>query len=175
MDDAEYVVDVSIACTGDWQIRNRPKRDPRWKPETWARKENEWSNERLTAYERWDSLKDTRLDDVNAMLAAYNVQVLNNWDNSDAKTVQLPDSFTLRIRTSGQGLRDFVLNYAYVWEVTEPDEIETPQKISALQFAATKAGVMILTRPQPTPSPLPSRSSAKRSQSTNHYEPQLST
>jgi hypothetical protein len=139
-DDAEYVVDVSIACTGDWQIRSRPNRNPRWKPETWARKENEWSNHRLTAYEQWDALKDTRLDDVEAMLTQYNVQILKNWDNVDSRSVQLPDSFTLRIRTSGKGLRDFVLNYAYVWEVTEPDEIETPQQ-AARDLADLSAGL----------------------------------
>ncbi|PHQ32507.1 S8 family peptidase [Rhodopirellula bahusiensis] len=149
-DDAEYVVDVSIACTGDWQIRNRPKRNPRWKPETWARKENEWSNDRLAAYERWDELKDKRLDDVDTMLAPYNVQVLNNWDNSDTKSVQLPDSFTLRIRTSGKGLRDFVLNYAYVWEVTEPDEIETPQQV-ARDLADLSAGLTVQVPPTDAP------------------------
>ena len=127
-DDAEYVVDVSIACAGDWQIRKRPKRNRQWKAETWAKKENEWSNERIAAYERWDALKDSRLGDVEAMLTPYDVEVLSNWDNANSQSVQLPDSFTLRIKINGKGLRDFVLNYGYVWEVTEPDEIETPQQ-----------------------------------------------
>ncbi|WP_345319010.1 S8 family peptidase [Novipirellula rosea] len=127
-DDQELIVDISIACVGEWQIRKRPKRDRRWKPETWARKESDWNNERMDAYEKWEALKDSRLDDVESMLSPYNVEILKNWDNADFKAVELPDSFTLRIRINGRGLRDFVLNYAWVWEVAEPDDIETPQQ-----------------------------------------------
>ncbi|MCA9140554.1 MAG: S8 family peptidase [Planctomycetales bacterium] len=129
-DDQELIVDVSIACAGDWQIRNRPKRNPRWKPETWAKKENEWTNERMEAYERWDALKDSRLEDVESMLSPYSVDILKNWDNANVQAVELPDSFTLRIRIDGRGFRDFILNYPWVWEVTEPDDIETPQQMA---------------------------------------------
>ena len=39
----------------------------------------------------------------------------------------MPDSFTVRIEIVGRGLRDFVLNYPYLFEVVEPEEIELPQ------------------------------------------------
>ena len=129
-DDSEYLVDVSIACLGSWQIRKKPKRNPRWKPDTWARKENEWSNHRIEIYDAWDELKDRRLESAHSILDVYGCEVLSNWDNAEVDAIDLPDSFTLRIRISGKGLRDFVLNFAYVWEVSEPDEIETPQQIA---------------------------------------------
>ena len=40
-DDQIYVCDVSIACVGTWEVPAKPGRDPRWKPQTWARRENE--------------------------------------------------------------------------------------------------------------------------------------
>ena len=39
----------------------------------------------------------------------------------------LPDSFTVRLRIMGQGLKDFILNYPYIFEVVEPDDISLPQ------------------------------------------------
>lgn len=149
-DDQKLIVDVSIACVGDWQIRKRPKRNRLWKPETWARKENEWTNERMEAYERWESLKDSRLDNVESMLSPYDVEVLDNWDNADIKAVELPDSFTLRIRINGKGLRDFVLNYAWVWEVTEPDDIETPQQ-TARDLESLTAALIVNPPPEDAP------------------------
>ena len=35
----------------------------------------------------------------------------------------LPDSFAMRVKIKGQGLKDFVLNYPYLFEVAEPDDI----------------------------------------------------
>ena len=40
----------------------------------------------------------------------------------------LPDSFTARLRIVGNGLRDFVLTYPYIFEVVEPDDISLPQQ-----------------------------------------------
>ena len=50
-----------------------------------------------------------------------------NVDDGDAEALTLPDSFTLRIQISGMGLRDLALSYPYIFEITEPEEIETPQ------------------------------------------------
>ena len=41
----------------------------------------------------------------------------------------LPDSFTVRLRIVGVGLKDFILNYPYIFEVVEPDDISLPQYI----------------------------------------------
>ena len=123
-----YIVDISIACIGNWEVPNKPKRNPRWKDETWARKENEWSNNRLNAYEKWDQLKDQRLETLREIFVHYNAEILMDADDGDAEALSLPDSFTLRLKIPGKGLKDVVLNYPYIFEVTEPDEIEIPQR-----------------------------------------------
>jgi hypothetical protein len=123
----EYVVEIGIACVGNWQIRSKPKRG-RLTDKTWARKEAAWSNERAEAYDRWDALRDERMSVVETIVRHYNAQILGTFHNDSPDAATLPDSFTLRLRISGTGLRDLVLNYPYVFEVTEPDSIETPQR-----------------------------------------------
>jgi Subtilase family len=129
-DDAEYICDISITCVGNWEVPNKPGRNPRWKPETWARKENEWSTKRLKAYEQWDALKDERLAALSAIIDYYQGEILLNIDNADVDALTLPDSFTLRLKISGKGLRDLILSYPYIFEAAEPDDIETPQQIA---------------------------------------------
>lgn len=129
-DDSRYICDVSVTCVGDWEVRNKPKRDPRWKDETWARRENQWSNERLEAYEKWDALRDRRLEAIREIIDHYQAEILMNVDNADTEALTLPDSFTLRLKISGKGLKDLVLSYPYIFEVAEPDDIETPQQIA---------------------------------------------
>lgn len=129
-DDDLFVCDVSITCVGTWEIPNKPSRNPRWKDETWARKENEWSTKRLEAYEKWDLIKDERLDAIRRIINHYRAEILQDIDNVDAEALTLPDSFTLRLKISGQGLKDLVLSYPYIFEVAEPDDIETPQQIA---------------------------------------------
>ncbi len=151
-DDAVYICDVSIACVGAWEIPNKPKRNPRWKDETWARKENEWSTNRLEAYEKWDALKDQRLLAVREILDFHQAEILMDVDDGDAESLTLPDSFTLRVKISGKGLKDLSLNYPYVFEVAEPDDIETPQQI-ARDLKVVEAHLDILP-PDPAASPV---------------------
>ena len=142
-DEREYVCDLSVACTGDWEVPNKPRRNPRWKPETWARKENEWSQKRLEAYEKWDALKDERFAALKSIIDHYEGEILQDVDDGDPEGVSLPDSFTLRLRIRGQGLRDIVLSYPFLFEVAEPEDIETPQQVQR-DLDALQASVRLL-------------------------------
>lgn len=135
-DDSAYICDVSITCVGNWEVPKKPGRNPRWKDETWARRENAWSTARLEAYDKWDALKDERLQAVHGIIDHYQAEILMDVDNGNVEALRLPDSFTLRIKISGKGLRDLVLSYPYIFEVAEPDEIETPQQITRALKAA---------------------------------------
>ena len=128
-DDSTYVVEVGVTCVGDWEVPKKPKQNPRWKEKTWAKKENEWSNARIEAYDRWDDLKEERLDGIRQIIGHYGADILMNVDGGDAEALRLPDSFTLRIQISGMGLRDLALSYPYIFEITEPEDIETPQSV----------------------------------------------
>jgi hypothetical protein len=122
--DAPYLVDVSISCQGNWILPKKPKRG-RLTDKTWAKKEAEWSQARNKAYEQWDELKDERLGTVQHFVAFYRGEITGDAaPNSDVP----PDYFELRIRISGRGLKDLILNHPYIFEVAEPDDIELPQQ-----------------------------------------------
>lgn len=144
-DDTQYICDVSIACTGTWDVPKRPSKNPRWKAETWARKEQDWSRRRVEAYEKWEQLKDQRFAEVQAIISHYGAEILLNTDGMTADT--LPGEFTLRIKLPGKGLKDLVINYPYVFEVAEPDDIELPQQ-AARDLHAIRA-VLNLQPPDP--------------------------
>lgn len=151
MQDAQtYICDVSVACVGTGEVPRKPNRNPRWKAETWAKKENEWSSKRLEAYDKWDELKEDRLGVIRNIIGHYQAEILLNLDNGDADALALPDSFTLRLKMSAKGLRDLVLNYPYIFEVVEPDDIETPQQI-ARGLKTLQAGIQIQPPSQHAP------------------------
>lgn len=128
-DDQLYICDVSISCAGTWQVPKKPKRGRRT-DEKWARKEEEWSHARTEAYDQWDQLKEVRLTAVREIIAHYHGEILLNVDDAAVDAPTLPDSFTLRLKLPGRGLKDLVLNYPYIFEVAEPDDIELPQQIA---------------------------------------------
>jgi hypothetical protein len=145
-----YICDISIACVGIWEVPPKPARNPKWKDETWARKENEWSTKRLDVYEKWLALKDDRLSAIMEIINHYQGEILKDIDNADDPVLSLPDSVTLRVKISGKGLKDIVLSYPYIFEVAEPDDIETPQQI-ARDLAAIKARIDIQQPPENAP------------------------
>jgi len=121
--DAPYIVDVSISCQGNWVLPKKPKKG-RLTDKTYATKEAEWSQKRREAYEQWDDLKEERLETVQQFVRFYQGEITGDAaPNSDVP----PDYFELRIRISGRGLKDMVLNHPYIFEVAEPDDIELPQ------------------------------------------------
>jgi len=122
-----FIVDIGIACSGTREI---PKLRPRGKRMTeadWAKRVAEWSQERSEAYVAWDEVKQVRENEIEEFAAHYQADILHLVDGAPFDAAVLADSFTVRVRISGRGLRDFVLNYPYIFEVTEPEEIALPQ------------------------------------------------
>jgi hypothetical protein len=128
IDDAQlWVVDVGIACTGIQDIPTPPKRGKRDTDADWARKQNTWSQARADAYTAWDDVKMQREGEINEIVNAYHAEILSFIDGAAYDAAVLPDSFTIRLKINGRGLKDFVLNYPYIFEVVEPDNIALPQ------------------------------------------------
>lgn len=129
-EDQTYIVDIGIACSGTQEIPARPNRGKRQSDPDWARSEQEWSQARLSAYDQWDEVKRIRETEIENFVASYGSEILHLVDNSPFDAGVLPDSFTVRLRISGRGLRDLILNYAYIFEVVEPEDIVLPQQPS---------------------------------------------
>lgn len=126
-DDQTFIVDVGVACAGPQDIPSEPKRGKRDTDASWAAKELAWSQARNAAYDTWEALKIERENQIEAFRAFYQGEILHNIDGAAFDAGVLPDSFTVRLRISGKGLKDFVLNYPYIFEVVEPDDIVLPQ------------------------------------------------
>jgi len=127
-DDQLYIVDIGIACTGTQEIPPQPKKGKRDSDAEWARKERDWSQARSDAYEAWDNLKTARETEIEQFVQFYEAEILHMVDGAAFDAAVLPDSFTVRLRIAGKGLRDFVLNYPYIFEVVEPEDIILPQR-----------------------------------------------
>lgn len=128
-DDQLYIVDIGIACAGTQEIPTRPKRGKRATDAVWAAKEFAWSEARASAYTEWDEIKIERETAIQNFADFYNADILHLVDGADFDAGVLPDSFTIRLKISGKGLRDVVLNYPYVFEVVEPEDIALPQNL----------------------------------------------
>jgi hypothetical protein len=139
-----YLVDVGIACVGTQEIPKPPNRWKRDTDETWQQRKDEWSDERLAAYDVWDELKRSRETDIEHFAATYQADILHVVDGNIVSEAVLPDSFTVRLQISGLGLKDLVLNYPYIFEVVEPDDVELPQH-------ETLPGEAIAGGPNPLP------------------------
>lgn len=119
--DQEFVVDVGIACTGTIQIPDAPKRGKRDANANWARKQSEWAQQRTDAYDAWDTLCSNRQSEIIAFVQDYEAEIISMVHDNALNAAVLPDSFTIRIKISGLGFKDLVLNYPFVFEVVEPE------------------------------------------------------
>ncbi|HBE19715.1 MAG TPA: subtilase family protease [Cyanobacteria bacterium UBA11149] len=123
MDEQIYTVDVGIACIGTKsQLPNCPKRNDGESDDKYTKRINTWINKRDITYQEWDSLKSTREDELTDFVNSYQGDVINIVDGSIPRSAELSDSFSCRIQISGKGLKDLVLNFPYIFDVSEPDE-----------------------------------------------------
>lgn len=138
-EDQHYIVDVGIACVGTQEIPPRPVRGKRATDAQWAAKEYEWSERRASAYNEWDDIKIERETSIRKFTEFYQAEILHMRDSADFDAGVLPDSFTVRLKISGKGLKDFVLNYPYIFEVVEPEDIALPQHLGQQGVQAATA------------------------------------
>jgi hypothetical protein len=130
-DDQIYTVDVGIACVGEkTKLSNYPERKENESDRQFSQRVNRWINNRDMTYQEWDNIRLKREDEFSRFIEYYQGEILK----SDESAAKLPDSFSCRIRISGQGLKDLVLNFPYIFDVSEPDEfIELIQRDVVLE------------------------------------------
>lgn len=118
-------VDIGVTCLGTGEIPKQPERRKRESDEDWARREGDWANERIAAYDAWYDLQEARISEVQRIIVeGYGGAIVQIVHDEEKDAVTLPDSFTMRFVVSGRGLKDFVLNFPFVFEVVEPDTVQ---------------------------------------------------
>ena len=130
-----YTVDVGIECQGIIEVGESPQRNEHETDSEWAHRQLGWSRRRDEAYVAWDDLQNERESELRRFIAhpSYKGEILNT--TSPDPRSRFPDHFTVRIEIKGAGLRDLVLNYPYIFEVTEPDEVDNPAQLEISDVA----------------------------------------
>jgi hypothetical protein len=124
-DEEIYTVDIGIACIGEKsQLKKYPKPEKDYKsPENYIKAVNKWIDDSDLTYQQWDDIKSQREDEFDCFVKGYQGELINIIDGEITTHSKLPDSFSCRISISGKGLRDLVLSFPYVFEVSLPDDI----------------------------------------------------
>jgi hypothetical protein len=124
-DDQIYTVDVGISCIGEEsKLKNHPKpKESYGKEENYNKAINKWTYNRTLTYEQWDAIKIQREDEFDLFVNEYQGKTFDIIDDKTSIHSELPDSFSCRISLSGKGLKDIVLNFPYVFDISLPDEV----------------------------------------------------
>ena len=124
-DEEVYTVDVGIACIGEQsQLKSHPKPEENYKsPENYVKAINKWLDDRDLTTQQWDEVKIQREDEFERFVREYQGELLETFDGETTSRCELSDSFSYRISISGKGLRDLVLNFPYVFDVSLPDDV----------------------------------------------------
>ncbi|MEK7088738.1 MAG: S8 family peptidase [Patescibacteria group bacterium] len=113
-DEDELIVDVGIAChfkMPGQPIKTKKETDSHFKKRTESWKERKNKNEL-----RRDDIAMKRQTEFENFISACKGEALGGY-------VDFDDSFSCRIKISGKGLKDIVLNYQYLFEVVEYDSL----------------------------------------------------
>ena len=109
-----FNVDISIECTG---LTRTPELPDKIEGESEGDYNVRCNNAISQYYEAIDEVARKRQEQFETIVTAYN-------ENQGFEYIDYVDSFSVRITINGNGLRDLVHNFGYIFEVTESVEIE---------------------------------------------------
>jgi hypothetical protein len=120
----EYIVDLSVECLGPARPPSEPEQTEKDTPDSWARKQARYEAKWFQVYQRWDETRDRRTHELRGLISHYRGQILGIVDEVGEHRLQ--DSFSVRVQICGDGLRDVVQSYAFIFEASLPDDVQQP-------------------------------------------------
>lgn len=120
--DGVYIIDIGVSCCGNIELPKRPKREDDETDEHYSVREQRWMEKFNVAYMTWDEIKRNREETIENFVSDYDGEIMQLADDISEMT-DLPDSFSARLKISGKCLLDLVLNFAYIFEVSEAETI----------------------------------------------------
>ena len=118
-----YVIDLGISCCGNITLPARPQILDKETDEEYAVREKEWKQNFIEAYNKWDEIKIQREEELDRFISAYNGEIMEMVDGTPEKS-DLPDSFSARLKITGTCLIDLVMNFPYIFEAAEAEDIK---------------------------------------------------
>ncbi len=113
-DDNQYVIDLGIACC--MRIPTQPEKKKNLNDAKYQRSLKSWQEKKQQIEIDRGELEIKRQGDLEKLVHGYGGELLSGYVNFD-------DSFSCRVKISGKGLKDIVLNYQYLFEVSEHDPL----------------------------------------------------
>lgn len=108
-----FTVDISIECNGLTRIPDLPDRKENETNDNYSSRCKKIEFEYI---EKIDEIARKRQNQLETIVFAYNATIGSYIDDVD--------SFSVRITINGNGLRDLVQNFGYIFEVTEAAEVK---------------------------------------------------
>lgn len=126
-DSQEYIIDVGISCIDIQEQYSRCPKQERYKSDEKFQKGIEkWLSNHNLSREEWDNLYFDRSDKLEEFVRQYRGKIIHNIEGNEIGASRLPDSFSCRIRISGKGMKDLVLNFPYIFDVCEYEDVDLP-------------------------------------------------
>jgi len=120
--DAVIIVEMSIECQGTTVVGKKPVKEDDETEEHHNARLLRWEDRRNNAYEEWDELCRIREAELENIILSYNGEVIEIFDYIEDISIQ--DSFEIKACIPYRCLVDLALNYPFVFEIKQPDDID---------------------------------------------------
>lgn len=121
-DDNNYIVDIGVECLGTLVIPEPIEQKENEHLEQYNIRKSRWEDKVRRIYSQLEDIRLRRESEIEQFVNVYGGEILDMFEEYDALT-SLSDSFTVRVRINGKGLKDISLNFPYVFEITEPEDV----------------------------------------------------
>ena len=122
-DEKSYQVEISIECLGPINIPNKPKKGPRESEAAYTARLTKWKGNLSIAKQKQEELQIDREEELCGFIAGYGGEIKELYQDALCFS-ELPDSFTCIAVLPGIALKDFALNYPYVFEIGFPETLQ---------------------------------------------------
>jgi hypothetical protein len=123
-DDQEMLVDIGIACY--LKISNAPSKKPKETARGFKARYQRWLQKKQRFEEERAKLEEQRQFEFTSFINESGGNIVTSFVGNS-------DSFSCRIRVDGKTLKDLVLNYQYLFDVSEYDEITFANPVTRFQ------------------------------------------
>ncbi|TGK45937.1 S8 family peptidase [Leptospira bouyouniensis] len=144
--ESSIIVDLSVECLGQFPKEPDPLKFEKNETESSIQKKEASYKNRLESYKKkltefyrvWDDKRDQRIAEIINLVSVHKGELITVLDDPGVK---LPDSFVARVKISPEGLKDIIYTYPYLFQVSEPDEI---QSVEVLEESGKEVDLKIL-------------------------------
>ncbi|WP_438348395.1 S8 family peptidase [Paenibacillus sp. FA6] len=117
-----YFVDLGIECLGTFVIPEAIEVNEGESDEHLLIRQRRWEVKVQDIYMKVDELKIQREIELEGFIEEHGGEIISITEE-DGGFASLSDSFTARVKVNGKGLKDISLNFPYIFEVVEPEEV----------------------------------------------------